>query len=77
MSRVSLSRSQRDHLGGSSFCTAPSTVPGMRQMSGKSLLVQKPRKVTGSLRPLKQFQLLSGVNTADLRAQGTGDESLS
>lgn len=59
-----------------SVCTAPSTVPGIRQISGTSPLMQKLRKVTGSLRPLKQLQLLSGATTAGLRAQGTGDESL-
>lgn len=48
--------------------TAPSMVPGIRQMFRKFLLMWKMRKVTDSLRSPKQ-QLISGMNRADLRGQ--------
>lgn len=48
--------------------TAPSMVPGIGQMFRKFLLMWKMRKVTDSLKSLKQ-QLISGLNRADLRGQ--------
>lgn len=55
---------------------SPQHGAGLWWAAGTSWLMQKLRKVPGSLGPLKQLQLLSGVNTADPGAQGTGVESL-
>ena len=49
---------------------APSPSPGSAWRFGDSLWVREMRKVS-ALRPLKrQLQLLSGLNTADVRAEG-------